>query len=215
MNGTHDPNQPYPQPGPQTSGAVPPPYPPQAQPAPPAWRQNFMEVGIPPALANDPRRKSLGLAAILSAMPGLGQVYVGYYHQGFINILVVGTVIVLLNINGHALRGLEPLLGLFLAFFWLYNMVDAYRRASFYNHSLAGVGAGDIPDTMKLPKAHGSLGGGIALIVVGLLLFANTALGMSLDWLEQWWPMGLVLGGAYLVYMNAAAKKNAGASGNR
>jgi hypothetical protein len=39
--------------------------------------------------AMDPRRKSVALASILSCMPGLGQVYVGYYHLGFIYILVV------------------------------------------------------------------------------------------------------------------------------
>lgn len=206
MNGTHDPAQAYQEPPAPTAGAAPPPYPPQVVPGPGGWRPTMN--GIQPALANDPRRKSPALAAILSAMPGLGQIYVGYYHQGFINILVVGTVIALLNVRGsYVVRGFEPLFGLFLAFFWLYNMVDAYRRAMFYNHSLAGLGKGDVPETMTLPKAQGSLGGGILLIVVGLLLFANTALGLSLDWLEQWWPMGLVLCGAYLVYMNAAAKK--------
>ena len=34
---------------------------------------------------DDPRRKSPVLALVLSLMPGLGQVYVGYYNQGFIN----------------------------------------------------------------------------------------------------------------------------------
>ena len=61
-------------------------------------------------------------------MPGLGQVYVGYYQRGFIHVLVAATIITLLA-NGAA-DALIPLLGLFLGFFWLYNMVDAYRRAS-------------------------------------------------------------------------------------
>ena len=60
-------------------------------------------------------------------------------------------------------------------------------------------------------QAGGSMAGGVALIVIGGLLFANTALGMSLDWLEQGWPMGLVLLGAYLVYASAAAKRTAAA----
>ncbi len=109
-------------------------------------------------------------------------------------------------LNAHALSPLHPVLGFFLAFFWLYNVVDAYRRASFYNHSLAGLGS-EMPADMKLPAGGGSLVGGIGLVAVGLLLFANTALGMSLDWLEQWWPMGLVLLGAYLIYANQTAKR--------
>ena len=46
---------------------------------------------------NDPRRKNPALAGILSAMPGLGQIYVGYYPRGFIHIMVVGILIALLN----------------------------------------------------------------------------------------------------------------------
>jgi TM2 domain-containing membrane protein YozV len=45
----------------------------------------------------DPRRKSPLFATFLSAMPGLGQVYVGYYQRGFINAVVVGTLIALLT----------------------------------------------------------------------------------------------------------------------
>ena len=55
------------------------------------------------AFLDDPRRKSPWLAAILSAMPGLGQIYVGYYQQGFINALVVGGLIAI--IAGEVIEG--------------------------------------------------------------------------------------------------------------
>jgi hypothetical protein len=130
--------------------------------------------------------------------------------------LIVSVVIAMMaNARfGSTVHHLLPFLGLFLAFFWLYNMVDAYRRAAFYNQALAGLGAVEMPEDMKLPKGRGSLVGGIALIAFGLLLFANTALGMSLDWLEQWWPMGLVLVGAYLVYASVTGKREAEARKN-
>jgi TM2 domain-containing membrane protein YozV len=175
------------------------------------WTRSIADLGVDPRLVGDPRRKSPGLAAIFSSMPGLGQIYIGYYQQGFINIVVVATIIVLLNAHGVVIRAIQPFLGLFLAFFWLFNIMDAYRRAAFYNQALAGLGAVEIPEDMKLPKGSGSMAGGVALIVIGGLLFANTALGMSLDWLEQWWPMGLVLLGAYLVYASATAKRTAAA----
>jgi hypothetical protein len=168
--------------------------------APGAWRkQVYLE---------DPRRKSVPLAVVMSLMPGLGQVYVGYYQQGFINILVAGTLIAALD-NAHfgVLHTLEPVMGLFLAFFWLYNLVDAGRRASFYNQSLVGLGPVALPETMKLPRGGGSLAGGVALVLVGLLLVANTAFGMPLDWLERWWPMALVLVGVYLVVEAVRAKQ--------
>ena len=146
----------------------------------------------------DPRAKSPALAMVLSLMPGLGQVYLGYYQQGFVNILVVASIIAALA------RGVpfyvQPLLGIFLAFFWLYNLVDAGRRASFHNQALAGLGPLEMPEDLKLYRSRGSIAGGIALIAVGLLFFAHTRFGISLDWLEQWWPVALVLMGAYLLY---------------
>jgi hypothetical protein len=200
MNGSQDVGQRY-------TGAAPP-LPdnagqgyadPGAAGAPPAWQRNARGYG------EDPRRKSPALAAILSAMPGLGQVYVGYYQQGFAHVLVAGTLIVLLS--GHGLNALKPLMGFFLGFFWLYNIIDAYRRALFYNHALAGIASVDLPPEIKLPKGQGSLIGGVVLIGFGLLFLANTAFGVSLDWLDEWWPAALVLMGVYLVWASVAAKR--------
>jgi len=216
MNGPQDPRQDYPESAPP-QGAPPQYAPPQYAAVPPprsVWSRPIAEMGVDPRLVGDPRRKSPALAGILSLMPGLGQVYVGYYNHGFINMAVCGGTIFLLSISGHeypTLRALDPFLGFFLGFYWLYNIVDAFRRAAFYNQSLAGLGPVDIPEDMKLPKTGGSMAGGITLIVIGLLLFANTALGMSLDWLEKWWPMGLVLLGAWLVYRNVSEKRGVAA----
>jgi hypothetical protein len=204
MNGSQEVRQPY-------AGAqppLPPPAPaygdPNAAAQQAAWHQNATP-GAPPAYANDPRRKSPALAAILSAMPGLGQVYVGYYQQGFANVLVVATLFLLLGSRIHALA---PAFAFFLAFFWLYNMIDAYRRAAFYNQALAG-GTVDAPPDIKLPKGQGSLIGGVALIAIGGLVLANTAFAVSLDWLEDWWPAALVLMGIYLVWASYAARQEA------
>lgn len=169
---------------------VTPPYPGQARAE---WqeRQYYPE---------DPRRKSPVLATVMSVMPGLGQVYVGYYQQGFINVVVIATTITL--IASGELRGAEPFLGLFLAFYWLYNIVDAGRRAAFYNQALAGIPPGKMPDEIKLPGTRGSFAAGVALIAAGLIFFSNTMFDVSLRWLEDWWPMGLVIAGAWLVYVS-------------
>jgi len=164
---------------------------------------------------DDPRRKSPALA-IMSAMPGLGQIYVGYYQQGFTNIMVIaGTITVLSNSNQWGVNGLEPLLGVFLAFYWLYNLVDAGRRASFYNQALAGMEAGTLPEEVRLPSGTGSLAGGVVLVAVGLVIFSNTMFGVSLAWLEQWWPIGLVLGGAYLIYSSMRDRRGKAEPGAR
>lgn len=157
---------------------------------------------------DDPRRKSMLLASALSAMPGLGQIYVGYYRQGFTNILVICGLlgIVALGAFGGAL---EPVAALFGVFFWFYNVVDAGRRASLYNQALAGLRPMDLPENAKGPGLRGSLGGGIALIVIGLALFAHTKFGMPLEWLRDWSPLGLVAIGVWLIYEHRRASAEA------
>ena len=159
------------------------------QPAPPAPA---------PRSLNDNRRKSPFLACLLSAMPGLGQVYVGYYQRGFVHLIVVATAISLLA--SGSLGPLIPLVGLFLAFFWLYNMVDAWRRAALYNFALEGGSEIELPDDLQMPGFRGSLAGGASLIVIGLVLLANTRFGVSLAWIEEWWPLAIVAFGGYLAW---------------
>jgi len=155
----------------------------------------------------DPRRKSPALACILSAMPGLGQVYVGYYQRGFVHAFVVAGLITFLS--SARSETLAPLGGLFLAFFWLYNIIDAGRRAAMYNHVLAGGDVMDLPQDISLPGLHGSIVGGLVLMGIGAVLLAHTAYGYSLDWLEDWWPAGLLLFGVYLVVKGAIERQRA------
>jgi hypothetical protein len=165
---------------------------------------------------DDPRRKSPALATIMSAMPGLGQIYVGYYQQGFTNILVVaGTITLLANSGRLGMEAIEPLLGVFLAFYWLYNLVDAGRRASFYNQALAGLDKAELPEDMRLPGGGGSLVGGVVLVVLGLIVFSNTMFGWSLQWIERWWPAALIAGGAYLIYSSVREKQRKAASSDQ
>ena len=152
-------------------------------------------------LEEDSRHKSPVLAAVMSCMPGLGQIYVGYYQQGFIHVLVAASLVALLN---SGLGALQPLAGFFLAFFWLYNVVDAARRATFYNRAIAGLGPDEIPEDMKMPGTRGSLVGGVVLIIAGAIAISYTRFGFSLDWLEEWWPVALFLVGGYLIYKHFA-----------
>lgn len=155
----------------------------------------------------DPRAKSPLLAGFLSLMPGLGQIYVGYYQRGFMHVVIAGSVIVLLA--NDVVPELIPLLGMFLAFFWLYNIIDAGRRASLYNLALQGSNPMALPDDIEMPTAHGSVAGGVVMIGVGLLLLLHTRFGMSLEWLRSWWPVAPVLFGVWLVYkgmMNRAGR---------
>ena len=154
---------------------------------------------------DDPRKKSPLVAAILSAMPGLGQIYVGYYQQGFIHIAAIAGMIAIVA-TGSIDRNLEGPLGFFIAFTWMYNVIDAARRASLYNQALSGLRPMDLPEDATGPRRMGSFAGGVVLIAAGLVLFGHTMFGLSLQWLADWWPMALVGLGAWLVYQDRQAK---------
>ncbi|MEW5981368.1 MAG: hypothetical protein AB1806_03240 [Acidobacteriota bacterium] len=153
---------------------------------------------------NDPRRKSVLWACLLSALPGLGQVYVGYYHVGFRNILVIAFMLVLANsrLPDH----IEPAVVMFMAFFWLHNVVDAGRRASLYNQALDGLRPMDLPEDMKQPPQFGSFAWGVGLVVVGLVFFSNTMFGLSLEWVGRIWPLALIGIGGWLIYADRRGK---------
>jgi hypothetical protein len=176
-----------PQPNPNPQAYASPPAPPEANTT---HQQSFYQ--------KDPRQKSPFRAAFLSLMPGLGQVYLGYYQQGFINIAVVACLISALA--SDTLGDLTPLAGFFLVFFWMYNLVDASRRATFYNNALSGIDSLSLPDDSLFQQSKGSLLGGVALVFFGGLFFLHNMFDLSLAWMEDWWPILLVLIGAYLIY---------------
>ena len=194
MNGTEQRPDQMP-PAADEAAAPGPAQPPTGAAPPPGW--------VPPRAPMDPRRKSPILACILSIMPGLGQVYIGYYKLGFIHLAVFASSIAMAVAvaNSHQLSdGLIPLFVLFTIFFFLYNIVDAGRRAAFYNQALDGVAGVELPQDMNLPSSGGSMFGGGVLVVIGLILLSNTVFGFTLAWLEQWWPLAPIAVGVWLLW---------------
>ncbi|HEX4826268.1 MAG TPA: hypothetical protein VFV19_18355 [Candidatus Polarisedimenticolaceae bacterium] len=152
----------------------------------------------PSAAMRDSRLRSPALAAAFSALPGLGQIYVGYYPRGFVNSVVAGGIISILAwTTGEA--AYVPLLALFLAFFWLYNMIDAARLAALYNRALSGGREPDLPAGFAMPGLGGSIVGGLAVIAAALIALLHTRFGVPLDWLNDWWPVVPMLFGVWLV----------------
>ncbi len=157
--------------------------------------------------AFNPRVKSPVIASFLSLIPGLGQIYVGYYAIGFLHALVVAADITLLAAD--VLDSANPLAALFLPFFWLYNIVDAGRRAAHYN--LAIEGGEELPSPGALPSFGAGGGGllpvGVGLVVLGGIFLSHTAYGYSLRWLEDWWPVAPIALGGYLIFRGLADRK--------
>lgn len=141
-------------------------------------------------------RKSPLVAVLLSCFPGLGQIYIGYYQRGFVYGIITVSTIFLLTL--WELQEFRPLLGPFLAFFWIYNLIDAARCANAVNR---GAEAGIQPALPELPTAMGggsAFAGGV-LVVIGVLILGRTVLGFSLGWLAEWWPLLLIIFGIRLI----------------
>ena len=173
------------------------PEPPPSAPPSPYGAQRTAHLA-PATLADDPMRRSPFIAAALSLMPGLGQVYTGYTRLGFVHAIVAAVVLAFL---AEGARGaMQPLGTVFLIFFWLYGVVDAARRAMLVNQALLGRLRMDLPETLGEPGFRGSLAGGIALVALGALLLSNTLFGVSLRWVEDWWPVVLIGFGAFLAW---------------
>jgi len=185
--------------GPETpqSPTTPPPAP------PPGWTPNWGPASSPvPSPASSgwvSGRKSAFLAGLLSGFfPGVGQVYLGYYQRGFLHAIVFAGLISVIA-SGSA-RGLEPLFGMGIAFWYLYNIVDAVRRASLYNQALAGMRPAPLPEDFKMPSGRPSLFWGVVIAGLGIIFLAHTRFDFDLDWLLDWWPVVFVLIGLHMVY---------------
>ncbi|MHB8077908.1 MAG: LiaI-LiaF-like domain-containing protein [Candidatus Krumholzibacteriia bacterium] len=159
-------------------------------PPPPSW-------STPPRQA-DGNLKSTVLAGVLSAIfPGLGQIYVGYYQRGATFALTMAAIIT--TLAGNLMHGLEPLLGIAIGFTWFLGIIDANRLANLYNQALQGRAGLGLPEGFQLPRERGSYAGGAVLIALGLLLFLNRNFDFSLEWLQDWWPLGVIGLGVWLI----------------
>jgi Domain of unknown function (DUF5668) len=161
----------------------------EPEPAPAFAAPTAVPVALPPAVG----RKNPFLAALLSAFPGMGNVYNGLYMRGLTFFLII---VSLLGITTSG-RGHE-LFGMAVAFFWLFNVIDAYRQATLINYGYAqDLGLLDLP---KVPRAgQGGLVAGVLLTLIGIASVLDRYTVIDYDWLFQLWPFALVAVGVWLV----------------
>ena len=149
---------------------------------------------IEPEPAEDYRRrpdyKNPILAGLLSGFPGLGNLYNGLYLRGVTFFLIVLSLIRLTDEHG--------LFGFALAFFWLFNMIDAYRQATLINWGVAqDLGLKDAP--ARPAGAQAGLAAGFILFAIGLIALLERYVAIDIDWVFELWPVALMLIGAWIV----------------
>lgn len=173
-----------PTPHPEPATTVPPP---PKDPAP-------VTHAAPPS----PYTKTPGLAAFLSAVPGLGNIYNGLYLRG-IAFFLTYVALFSLTIQAGDRRDTEGELAFLipsLFFFWCFNIFDAYRQAMLINYAETYK---DPAATKRMPASGGLVAGGI-VFAVGLYGALYKYLDIDLAWIVQLWPLALMTLGAYLIW---------------
>lgn len=152
----------------------------------------------------DAVRKNPVLAGFLSLFPGIGNVYNGLYMRGLTFFIVIASLIAIAG-EGH------PLFGFAVAFFWLFNVIDAFRQATLINYGYAqDLGLTDLP---RVPRAsQGGVVAGALLILIGAVAIAERYFNVSLQWLFDLWPFALVVVGLWLVVASARDRSRAKAA---
>ena len=143
---------------------------------------------------------SPGLAGVLSAFfPfGVGAVYCGQYAKGLAHLVIFGMLVAAQTAVDNG--GLHALLGISLAFFYVYQIVDAVRSAKAVQmgqpapdpFGLArAFSTGDPGDAAKVPT------GAIVLIGLGVLFLLHTV-GIFEFGFERFWPLILIFLGGWM-----------------
>jgi hypothetical protein len=172
------------------AGFVPPPPPPETV-YPPAGGPS---AAYRPAVNAGPNPT---VAGILGAIPlGLGAVYCGQYAKGLAHLGIV--VLAIVGLSSDLPWQADMVLGIFLGFFWVYQILDAVRTAKALQagepapdpFGLAQTfGTGERLDTTKVPAAAA------ILIGLGVLFLINTVFDFSL---HRFWPIILIVLGVWL-----------------
>ncbi len=153
--------------------------------------------GAPPVPVVVQSGPSPGLAGVLSGFfPfGIGQVYCGQYAKGLAYMIIFALLIWGTNTAG----GAEPLFGIAIAFFYVFQIVDAVKTAR------AIQTARPVPDPLGINRAFGGQrldaskipAGAVVLIIVGVLFLLFT-LG-HVYWMHNLWPALLIVLGVWLI----------------
>ena len=140
--------------------------------------------------------KSPALAMFLSAFPGLGNVYNGLYLRGLVFFLIIFSMIAIISTNQ---TDAEAFFGPAIAFFWFFNIIDAYRQAVLINHGYQqDLGLNDLP---KRPRAgQGGIAAGVILVLIGVYALLERYVNIELDWIFDLWPLAAVGLGLWLIW---------------
>lgn len=148
--------------------------------------------------------KTPGLAAMLSVVPGLGNVYNGLYTRGVAFFLIYAGLFAMAvgTERDSDLAFLVPS----MVFFWFFNIFDAYRQANLINYGYLRE-----PGLSLARPEEQSTGGvlvpGILLVVLGFYGVLRRYFDIDLEWLLDLWPFGLMAFGGFLIWQAVGRRR--------
>jgi len=135
--------------------------------------------------------KSPALAGVLSFFfPGTGALYNRQISKGLL-FIVIFAGLVTMQTSGEG----QPFLGIILAGFYFYQIIDAIQTAKSINRRLLHGEGEEIEEIEEFPEVvkTGSIFWGIVLIVLGgVLLLANFEV-ISYDTIFDFWPVVVIV----------------------
>lgn len=151
--------------------------------------------------------KTPGLAGVLAFIPGVGAIYNGQYTKAIAFIAVFAGLIVSMD---RASGGEETFLGLLMAAYIFYMIVDSIRSAKLINERAAG--QPPQPTTVELPGGaeKESLTGGIVILIVGVLFQLRNFGLFSFGTIWRLWPLIIIVVGIIMLRNYFASQKEEG-----
>ena len=140
---------------------------------------------------------SPGVGLALGFIPGVGAIYNGQYAKGLVHAIIFG---LLVSITSSGTAGdLEPLFGILIGVWVVYMALEAYHTA---RKRRAGEPVDEFSSILDVHgRRSGFPVGAITLIALGVLLLLSTTDVIQLHRLLPYWPVLLILAGAYMLYV--------------
>jgi TM2 domain-containing membrane protein YozV len=136
------------------------------------------------------------LALLLGLIPGVGAIYNGQYAKGLVHAVVFGLLVS--TVANSRTGGMAALVGIMIAAWVFYMAFEAYHTA---RKRRFGVAVDEFSGQLDFRMGGGKVPtGAILLIGLGFLLLLDTTDIISIDQFEQYWPVGLIIFGLWLLY---------------
>lgn len=168
----------------------------------------YVAPPVAPANRVAPVQTSPGLGFILGMIPGVGAIYNGQYLKGLVHALVFGLLITLIDNSGGT--GAQPLLAMILAAFWFYMAFEAYHTA---RKRQLGVPVDEWSSILPRGRQGGRFPvGPLLLIAIGVIYLLNSLDLLDFRAISRFWPVILIVVGAYMLYGRFAGPDNSARS---